>query len=240
MRRQRTVAREDRPSVLAHTHLRASGSHHRLDGQNHALLEQRALARRSIVGHLRVLVHAPADTVPDQRADHGQPGALGRLLDGAGDIAHAGTRDALSDARQQRGFGAGEEVLRLRGDLVNSEGPRRIGHPALERDADVDRDNVVAFQAVGPRDAVHDHVVGGRADRAREASVALERGHATASTDEALGDAVELGGADARAYMPLELRQGRDQDVAGTRHGVDLGRGHQRPRPIENARMDAA
>ena len=55
------------------------------------------------------------------------------------------------------------------------ERPRGVGDPAVEDDADVDRDDVAALEAVRPGDAVHDHRVRRGADRAREAAVALER-----------------------------------------------------------------
>ena len=53
----------------------------------------------------------------------------------------------------------------------------------------------------GPGDAVHDHRVGRRADRAREAVVALERRLGAVRADELLGGVVELGGRDARARL---------------------------------------
>ena len=86
----------------------ASGRHHRLDRNHHPLLQQRAPARLAVVGHLRVLVHAAPDPVPDQRAHDRQPGTLGDLLDRAGHIAHAIPGPALGDACVQRLLGRGE------------------------------------------------------------------------------------------------------------------------------------
>src|SRR4051812_39127996 len=45
VRGQRAVLREDRPAVVAHADLMAPGVDHRLDGQDHPLLEDRAAAR---------------------------------------------------------------------------------------------------------------------------------------------------------------------------------------------------
>src|SRR5205085_12218899 len=78
---------------------------------------------------------------------------------------------------------------------------------------------------VRARDAVDDHRVGGGADRAGKAPVALEGRHGPARADEALGRAVELAGRDARADHALDQGERRDEDLTGTCHAVDLLRG---------------
>ena len=90
------------------------GGHHRLDRDHHALLEQRALAGLAVVGHLRILVHAAPDPVPDERAHDRQPRRLGHSLDRARDVAHAIARAALRDAGVQRLLGGAQQVLGLR------------------------------------------------------------------------------------------------------------------------------
>ncbi len=89
----------------------------------------------------------------------------------------------------------------LLADVLHGERARGVGDPAVERDADVDRDDVAALQPVGAGDAVHDHRVRRGADRAGEAAVALERRRGALRADEALGELVELGGAHAGADL---------------------------------------
>ena len=57
---------------------------------------------------------------------------------------------ALRDARVQRLLGHAQQVLRLRADLADGERPGRVGDPAVERHADVDRDDVAVLEAIGP------------------------------------------------------------------------------------------
>src|SRR5207248_9297032 len=98
-------------------------------------------------------VHAAADAVADERAHDGEPGALGGPLDRARDVAHALSGAALGDARVQRLLGPGQQLARAPVDLTHGERTRRIGDPAVQSDADVDRDDVAALEAIGAWDA---------------------------------------------------------------------------------------
>ncbi len=69
---------------------------------------------------------------------------------------------------------------------------------------------------------MHDHLVGRRAERAREAAVALERRRRTLRADVALGRRVEVVRRDARADLALHQPQRADEDRAGRGHRVDL------------------
>src|SRR5205823_10359994 len=60
---QGPILGEDRPVVVAHPHGVATRGDHRFDGQDHALLQQRAPSRLAEVGDLGVLVHVAADAV---------------------------------------------------------------------------------------------------------------------------------------------------------------------------------
>src|SRR5688500_13140731 len=55
------VLGEDGPAVVSHLHQRAAGVDHRLDREDHALLELRPAAGIAEVRDLRVLVHVAAD-----------------------------------------------------------------------------------------------------------------------------------------------------------------------------------
>ena len=84
---------------------------HRLDREHHALFQQRPLAGRAEVRHLRLLVHLAADAVADERADDREPGALGDALDRVRDVAHAVARTRALDARVQRRLGPAQQVV---------------------------------------------------------------------------------------------------------------------------------
>ena len=77
-------------------------------------------------------------------------------------------------------------------------------------------------ELVGAGDPVDDHRVGRRADRAREAAVALERRLGALRADELLGRLVEVLRGHALADLALEQLQRADQDRPGRGHLVDL------------------
>src|SRR5580692_93140 len=160
--------------------------------------------------------------MPDERAYDREAGALDHLLDRVGDIADAISVLALRDACVQRLLGGGEQAVHLRLNVLDRERSRGVGNPAVERDTDVDGDAVAALETVGAGNAVHDHRVGRGADRTGKATVTLERGDGAARADEALGELVELCGADAWTNLALDLIEGGGKDQPGLRHLVDL------------------
>src|SRR3954447_1608366 len=199
-----------------------AGVTHPLDREDHALLELRALARLAVVGHLRVLVHRPADPVADERPHDREALALDAVLHRVRDVAEAAPRPAMLDRVEQRRLRDVHELLGDRRDRADRERARRVGDPVVEDHADVDRDDVAALEAVRPGDAMHDHRVRRGADRAGEAAIALERGRGSLRVDELLGRPVEVERRDALADLALEELQRADEDGARGRHLVDL------------------
>ena len=200
---QRAVLGVDRPVVVAHPHGVAAGRDHRLDGQDHALLEQRALAGLAEVGDLRVLVHVAADAVADERAHDREAVGLDLLLDGVGDVAEAVAGPALLDGGEQRALGRREQLGRRPGEIGPTGKVRAASatQPSSTTPTSMERMSP-ARELVGPGDPVHDHRVGRGADRAREAAVALEGGLGALGADELLRRGVELGGGHAGAHLP--------------------------------------
>ena len=129
----------------------------------------------------------------------------------------------LLDPGVERPLARLEQPLGLGRDLADRERPRRVGDEAVERDADVDREQVALLEPVRAGDAVHDHVVRRGADRGRVALVALEGRRAALGADVLLGGRVELGGRDARPHRLLQQRERVGDDLAGARHRLDLG-----------------
>ena len=92
-----------------------------------------------------------------------------------GDIAEAVPGAALVDRRLEALVAGVDQVARLLGRAADGEGDGRVGHVAVERHADVDREQVAVDQRVRAGDAVHHHGVRRCADRPGVPAVALER-----------------------------------------------------------------
>ena len=113
--------------------------------------------------------------------------------------------------------------------VADVEGPRRVAVPAVEDRAGVDRHDLARADGPLARDAVDDLVVDRDADARRErparvdARVALERRDRAGPADVLLGEAVEVGGGDARLERLLDDGQDLGDDAAGAAHLVDLG-----------------
>ncbi len=93
---------------------------------------------------------------------------------------------------------------------------------AFEVHADVDGDDVALLDHVGPRYAMDDDVVRRRADGAREAPVALERGHGSCGADHFLGYRVELLRRGPGPEGGLDTLERPHEDVATPAHRCDL------------------
>src|SRR3954449_3645962 len=219
---QRAVLGEDRPAVVAHADQVAARVDHRLHGQHHALLELGPAPRLAVVGDLRLLVHRAAYSVADERAHDAQPGLLDGRLHGMRHVPQTLARRALLDGVEQRLLGHVEQLRGDRRDGTDGERPRGVGHPAVLDDADIDADDVAALELVGAGDPVHHHRVRRRADRAREAAIALEGRLGALRADELLGRLVEIPRGDALADLALDQLEGPDKDRPGRGHLVDL------------------
>ena len=109
----------DQPSLVEADVVRAGGDH-RLDREHHALLQLRAAAGRAEVRDLRVLVHPPADAVPDELADDAEALALDVRLAGVAEVEQAVADLALRDHPAQRLLADGEQPERLGRHLAHA------------------------------------------------------------------------------------------------------------------------
>ena len=109
---QRAVLGVDRPAVVAHAHAVAPGVDHGLDGEDHALLQQRPAAGIAVVGDLGVLVHRAPDAVADERAHDAEAVALDARLHGVRDVAQAVAGAALLDGVEERGLRGLQQLAR--------------------------------------------------------------------------------------------------------------------------------
>src|SRR5947209_7438838 len=158
----------------------------------------------------------------DERADDREAVGLDVLLDGVRDVPEPPARVALVDRGEQRPARRLEQALRYGADVADRNGDRGVRDPAVEDDADVDRQDVAAAEPVATRNAVHDHRVRRGADRPREAAVALEGGLGAVRADELLRDDVEVARGRSRPGLRAQRRQAAREDLPGGRHLLDL------------------
>src|SRR3954469_19253260 len=222
MARQRPVRRVNRPVVGTDADPVLARRGHRLDRENHALFQLRTGARLAVIRDLRVLVHLAAHPMPDQGLDDREAVGLDLALDRRRDIADVVADANLLDRLEQR-FARG--LHEPRGDRRDRPDRHRHGgvrDPAVEDDADVDREDVAALKLVLARNPVDDHRVRRGADRAREAPIALEGRLAALRADETLGDVIQIERGHARARLRAQHLKAARQDRAGAGHGLNL------------------
>ena len=118
-----------------------------------------------------------------------------------------------------------EQPLRLGRDLAHRQRHGAVGDEPVERDAEIERDQVALARAILVGDPVHDHRVRRDAERGREALVALGGRVAALRRDVLVGDAVELPHLDPGLEMLGDERERLGEERARTRHPLDLGLG---------------
>ncbi len=121
----------------------------------------------------------------------------------------------LGDSGGERLFGDIEQPLRLGLDLADRERVGAVRDVRVQRDPDVDRDEVAVLDPVRPRDPVHDDVVRRDADGLRVPLVPRGGGDPVPLPDEGVGGRIELVRGDTRRDQRADMRDGL---------------GHERPR----------
>src|SRR5215218_8401976 len=159
--REGAVGRVDGPPVpLAEADIVVAERDHGLYGEGHPRQQARPRSRRAVVRDLGVFVHLAPDPVGDQVPDDPVTARLGEVLYRMAHITQPVARAHLIRRRGQTLPRGPEQPDDLLGHLPHGDGGRRVGYEPLVADADVQGDDVAAFQEVGTGDAVHDHGVG--------------------------------------------------------------------------------
>src|ERR671910_1359907 len=219
------VGRVDGPPVpLAEADIVVAERDHGLYGEGHPRKQTWTRTGRAVVRDLGVLVHLPADPVGDEVPYDPVTARLGEGLYGVAHVAKPFCRPHLIRRRGEalsRGRKQPEDVL---GHVSHGDGGRRVCYETLVADADVQGDYVAALQAVGARDAVHDHGVRRGADGSREPLIPLELGLASALADELLGEPVELPSRHAWPHVFLEHFQASRGYPSTLTHRLELRR----------------
>src|SRR5687768_11577122 len=217
------VGRVDGPSVpLAEAYAVIAERDHGLYGEGHPGKQARTRTRAAVVWDLGVLMHLASDPVGDEIPHDPVTARLGQGLYGVAHVAEPLASPHLIRRRGEtlsRGRKQPEDVL---GHVSHGDGGRRVRHEALVADADVQRDYVATLQAVGARDAVHDHGVRRGADGSREPLIPLELGLASALVDELLGEPVELPRRHARPDVLLQHREATRGYAPALTHRLEL------------------
>src|SRR6266850_900377 len=86
-----------RHPLVPHPHFRASCIDHRLDGNNHALLQPSAVSLVTVVRQIGLVVHLRSDPVSDELAHHRETVLLHPALHRVADIAEPVARAHLVD-----------------------------------------------------------------------------------------------------------------------------------------------
>ena len=141
---------------------------------------------RAVVGHLRELVHVPADAVADVLAHDRVPVGLDERLDGGADVADVVARPGGGDAEVERLAGGVDEPAHLRGGLAAGDRESAVRPPAIEDQPAVERDEVAVVDHLGAGDAVDHLLVDRHAERVGESVVAEEARDAVMVADEGL------------------------------------------------------
>ncbi len=201
LRGERAVARHRRPAVGKHLHVRAAEIDHRLDGEEHAGLEHRALALAADVNDVRLVVEEPADAVAAKIAHDAHVVRLDHRLDGGADVADHSAGADRGDAGHHRLIGDLDETFGAARHLAHEIHAARIAVPAVEHKRHVDVDDVALAQRLVVGNAVADHVVDRGADRLAVAAIHQRRRQRAVIAREFEYELVELFGGDARPHL---------------------------------------
>ena len=199
--------------------MEAAGIDHRLDGEEHAFAQHRAVARPAEMQHARRLVELPPETVAAEIPHHGKTHRFDIGLDGVADVAEMRARPHRLDAAHQRLMRRPHQPARLYADAVpDREHAARIAVPAVQDDADVNIEDVAVAQPARAGNAVADDMVDGCADRLREALVVERRRHRVVPDDEVVAKRVELLRRRARDDVRRHMVQHFGREAPGLAH----------------------
>src|ERR1700678_4225342 len=208
MRRIAAVRRYRRPVIRQHPDSRSAGIHHRLDRQDHSLLQLRPMPRCFVIPQLPILMHLGADAMTYKFPHHRKTAFLHPLLHGRRNIAQPVSRPDLIDRLLQRFARHPQQLLALRADLPYRNRHRRVAKITIQLDAKIHRKNVAFFQLPRRRwYPVHHFLVNRSAHRARIPAVALERRLGLVLDRVSLGERVQILRRNSRLHHLAHLSQ---------------------------------
>src|SRR5262245_52495955 len=88
LRRKGAVTRDRGPAIREYLHLRLAKIDHRFDREDHAWLEDSAIALRSVMQNVGLVMELETHAMTAKIADHATALAFGKHLDCMANIAH--------------------------------------------------------------------------------------------------------------------------------------------------------
>ena len=156
---------------------------HRLDGENHAGLQDDALSFSAVVQDLRGFVETASDAVAAKFLYDGVACVFGNLLAGVADVAQGRAGFDGGDARHHGFVGDVNQALGDGGDFADGKHAAGVAVEAVFFDGQVDVDDVAFFERLVVGNAVADDVVDGGAAGFGVGRVAVVQGGGIAALD---------------------------------------------------------
>ena len=149
----RAVHGDDSPFVFKHLSVHfPTEDQHRLDSQHRSFLDDRPAVRLALVGQVRIFVHRAADPVAAVAVDDAQLypeaflGGKGGQLERVGDVGELVARHHRFQPFREHPFGGAVQRVHIGRQLADAERPGAVPHPAVERGAAVNGDQVAFFE----------------------------------------------------------------------------------------------
>src|SRR5229473_1354217 len=212
-----------RHPLIPHPHFWTAGVHHRLDGDDHALLQPRAASLVTVVRQVGLVVHLRSDPVPHELTHHRKTVLLHPTLHRVADIPEPVARAHLVNRAVERFPGHIQHLPQRRLNLPHRDRDRRIRVVAVHFHPEINRDDIAFAQLpLRRRDPVNDLAVHRRAQHAGIAAISLERRLARPPSDFFLGKLLEVHRRDSRLYRASQRGQDFVNDKPGAVHFFQL------------------
>ena len=215
--------------------MRAAEIDHRLDGEEHAGLEQHAFAAAAVMEDVGFVVKQAAKAMTAKIAHDGTAFGFGIFLNRGADVARRRARPHGRHAAHQRFIGHFDEALRPAGDIADEIHPARIAVPAVEDQGHVDVDDVAVLERFAVGHAVANDMIERGADRFAIAAIVERRGIGVMRHREIEDERVERLRGDAGPHMlGQEVKRLGGQPAGPAHSGEGL-----RPVQFDMARLAA-
>src|SRR5260370_27128958 len=174
VRAGKPVNGDHRPTISQSLCVVRAHVHHRLDRKNITLFDFRTLAGLSVVGNLRVLMHAPANAMTDIVTHHRVSVLFGVRLHRPTNVAQMFSDSALFNGQVETLFSNSDQLQTILVNAPDGNCSCRISDKIIEGHSNIDGKNVAFLQFVTRRKTVHNLFVHRGANRTWTTIVTLE------------------------------------------------------------------
>ena len=162
---------DHRPAIRQQADVASARIDHRLNGEGHAGHQLQAGAGFAVVQYLGVFVVDAADAMPTVLSDHGKVIRLRVGLDGMPDVAQARPGFDLLNALPHGLIAGRRQAAGEYGGIAHQVHSAGVAVESVADHRDVDIDDISAFEAFVPGNAVAHHMIDGSADGLRKTAV---------------------------------------------------------------------